>query len=696
MKFHLVILCLFPVFLGAQTTISGLVTDQQNRPLGYANVYLKDVFDGGSADENGQFSFTTQTTGTAVLIVSSIGYETVEKTIALNKPTLEINVQLKASGNELSEIIVSAGAFEASDEKKGTILKPLDIVTNPAASADLYGALQTLPGVTPVGEETGLFVRGGEASETKTIIDGSLVARPFFGDVPDIPARGRFDPFLFKGTLFSTGGYSAEYGQALSSVLILNTQDLPSNSEYSLSLNMAGVGGSITQVWKEKTAFLANVNYTNLNPLFSIVPQNRDWVKPPNGVGGALGFRHKTDNGGMYKSYLQYQNGNISLNFTNNSSQNQATNFQNNNQNLFWNHSYSGLIGKKSSLFAAASISYDDDQDQLGSDEFGSKELLTQGRITVSREFGKVYTRIGSEVQYAHGEYYFNEFSSEINNPFTAFYLESDIRLGKRLAGRIGVRSEYAGVIEDFNVMPRVSLTYKPGASSLFSLAYGQFFQTPEPDFLRQSQNLNFEQSTHYILNYQWQTEQRIFRIEAYYKDYDNLIKLEDNDLLNNAGFGHSKGIDLFWRDQQTIPNLTYWVSYSLIDADRFYRDFPNAATPTFVSNHTLSIIGNYNITPRIRVGGAYSFASGRPYFNPNNPDFLSDKIIDYHNVNFSSSYLTSLWDNFTVIYFSLRNPFGIKQVFGYNYSEDGSTRAPILPASTWSFFTGISVSFRK
>ena len=52
----------------------------------------------------------------------------------------------------------------------------------------------------------------------------------FYSSVPNVAQRGRFSPFIFKGTVFSAGGYSALYGQALSSALILESIDLPEQS----------------------------------------------------------------------------------------------------------------------------------------------------------------------------------------------------------------------------------------------------------------------------------------------------------------------------------------------------------------------------------------------------------------------------------------------------------------------------------
>lgn len=75
---------------------------------------------------------------------------------------------------------------------------------------DIYGALHTLPGNSFVGEDGGIFIRGGEGNEARTFIEGLLVHKPYTSRMPDLPARGRFSPVLFSGTMFSTGGFSAE------------------------------------------------------------------------------------------------------------------------------------------------------------------------------------------------------------------------------------------------------------------------------------------------------------------------------------------------------------------------------------------------------------------------------------------------------------------------------------------------------
>ena len=130
-------------------------------------------------------------------------------------------------------------------------MKPLDIVTIAGSAGNIIAALQTLPGTQNVGEDGRLFVRGGEANETQTFVDGIRVAQPYCSSTNNLPTRGRFSPFLFSGISFSTGGYSAEYGEALSSVLLLNTQDEPDQNKTEIALMTVGLAVGNTQKWKK-------------------------------------------------------------------------------------------------------------------------------------------------------------------------------------------------------------------------------------------------------------------------------------------------------------------------------------------------------------------------------------------------------------------------------------------------------------
>ncbi|HNW00404.1 MAG TPA: carboxypeptidase-like regulatory domain-containing protein, partial [Chitinophagales bacterium] len=156
-----IILLCSTLIMQAQTTISGMVTDTKKQPIPGANIYLAGTYDGASSNPDGSYSFTTTETGQQVLTVSFVGYDSFTDTIVITNGSLTIDIALKEQFNELNAVVVSAGAFEASDERKNAMLKPLDIVTTAGADGDIYGALETLPGASKVGNEDGLFVRGG-------------------------------------------------------------------------------------------------------------------------------------------------------------------------------------------------------------------------------------------------------------------------------------------------------------------------------------------------------------------------------------------------------------------------------------------------------------------------------------------------------------------------------------------------------
>lgn len=182
----------------AQTTISGKILDNKNKPLRGISISLKESYDGTTSDSLGNFSFSSSEKGEQILQASATGYRPYEQKITLAGAPLNITISLKELVTELKAVVISAGTFEASDQKRTTVLNPIDIVTTASANADITSALKTLPGTQQVGETEGLFVRGGTAAESKTFIDGTLVNNFYYSSQPGLAARGRFNPFLLK------------------------------------------------------------------------------------------------------------------------------------------------------------------------------------------------------------------------------------------------------------------------------------------------------------------------------------------------------------------------------------------------------------------------------------------------------------------------------------------------------------------
>lgn len=691
-----------------QTKLYGLVTDAQYVPLPSANVYLKDTYDGASTDLDGKYVFSSSEKGEGTLVASYVGFQTVEKKISLDGKEHEINFVLQPGAGHIRTVVISAGSFEASDEKKSVILRPLDIVSTASANGDIYGALNTLPGTQQVGETEGLFVRGGDASEAKTIIDEMVVQNPYFSSVPDVPQRGRFSPFLFSGTIFSTGGYSAQYGQALSSALILKTQDLAPETRSSFSIMAAGVGAVHTQRW-ENTSLSVSANYYNLAPYFQIDKQRTDWDRAPIGENGLVILRHKTSNTGMFKFYSSYTDSRLAMYTDNMEHAGQKDHFSLKNYDIYLNSSYREILGSDWTIFAGTSYSRNRDDINILSDNFISKKELSQAKLSCTKGlFEGSFLTFGAEFQNAVYDNTFDVYNRNVKDLYSAAYVESDLFLSNTLAVRFGLRLENSGFLKKTDLAPRLSVAQQLWEHGQINFAYGQFYQTPDKEFLFTDSKLGFERADHVILNYQYIDDDYTFRVEGYYKDYKNLVKIinpkpfydennvynfQDN-LYNNSGKGYAKGIDIFFRDKKTIEGGDYWISYSYLDTKRDYHDFPAMATPTFATPHTISVVYKQYIKFLSTIFGAtYTFATGRPYYNPNNPEFMADKTGNYNNFCINGSYLTNILGNFTVVYFSVGNILGSENVFGYRYSRDGQRNSPIVAPSLHSAFIGVFVS---
>ncbi|MES2485282.1 MAG: TonB-dependent receptor, partial [Bacteroidota bacterium] len=295
---------------GAQTTLNGTVTNDKGQPLVAANIFIDGTYDGATTGQDGTFSFETTEKGTHTLVITYLGHDDVRQQIVIENYTAKVFV-LAESANSIEAVVISAGTFSAGDNSKVTALKPLDIVTTAGSSGDIVAALQTLPGVNTVGESGRLFVRGGEADETQTFVDGIRVAQPYNASANNIPTRGRFSPFLFKGMVFSTGGYSAEYGEALSSVLLLNTIEEPAQEQTEIAMMTVGLGVGNTQKW-DKSSLSVNAAYTDLKPYQVAIPQNVNWHRPYRSFAGESVYRYKF-NTGMLKVYAAFDHADFSL-----------------------------------------------------------------------------------------------------------------------------------------------------------------------------------------------------------------------------------------------------------------------------------------------------------------------------------------------------------------------------------------------
>ena len=739
MKVALVLMILFAGLAGrAQIKISGKLTDTKNKPLSGASITIKESYDGTTTDSLGNFSFTTTETGDRELNATMSGYSSFKTQLAIGNKDVIQNISIKELITELNAVTITVGSFEASDKKKGTVLSSLDIVTTAGAEGDVTGALKTLPGSQRVGESEGLFVRGGSATESKIFIDGSVVNNFFYSSLPGISTRGRFNPFLFKGTVFAAGGYSALYGQALSAALILESNDLPEKTQANLNFSVTGLGGGIQKLAKnKKSAWGFSYNYTNLALAFAVIKQGPDFYKTPIYHDGDANFRIKTKRGGIIKYYGYASANSTALRNPNIDSLNLKDAFEIKNINTFQNISLRQPLSNGWKLNTALSFSTnrDDIKGELQDEKNTKQEIFSpigyafknfslinnakyaQARVVFDKKLSGINVlRFGADYFFSNEKTTYtlfngNKYTDAVRDDLYAAFAETDIYITRDLALKAGTRLEHSALMDRWNIAPRVSLAYKLNPTAQVSFAYGIFYQNPERKYLPATADLKYSKATHYILQYQRSADKRTFRTEVFYKNYDDLFKTAPDAFgrivaANNNGFGFAKGVEMFWRDKRSVKNLDYWVSYSLLDTKRNYLNFPGEIRPAFAATHTASLVAKKFVLPwKTGFNASYSFATGRPFYNMGFDNTQSKYVIkeegrtiNYNSLSFSLNYLPNLGKAtkkpFAVWVLSLSNVLGQKQVFGYNFSSMNSNRSAIVPPSKRFLYIGCFISF--
>lgn len=450
-----------------------------------------------------------------------------------------------------------------------------------------------------------------------------------------------------------------------------------------------------------KSSLSLNTSYINLAPYQLIAPQNLDWNKAPESLSGEAIYRQQV-NSGVWKLYAAFDSSNFDVNQENiNYSEKRRIDLKNN--NFYFNTSLNNNFGNKWQLFSGLSYGYSNTSIGIASDEVQSTEHAVHLKANLSKRISNGIRIIAGAEYFATDfkEEYFNNSARNFNSGFksnlAAAFSEADILFSKKFAAKAGIRASYNQLLEEVNIAPRLSLGYKTGDNSQIAAAFGKFFQTPATEYLKFSQDLASEGATHYILNYQYNLKRKLFRAEIYHKEYSDLVKFSSEEIqydsnFDNFGNGFVSGLDLFWRDGSSFKNLEYWISYSYINSERDYKNFPAKATPDFIADNSFSFVTKYWIeSMRSQVGFAHNYSSGRPYDNPNENAFMNGKTKDYHSLNFNWAYLLS---DQKFLYFSVSNVLGSKNIFGYEYANNpdpnGSFgRRAITPTADRFFFVG-------
>ena len=228
-KIFLLLVLLVSLGLYAQQgDIKGFVYDKKTGEVAmFANVMLKGTTFGASTDMNGYFTISNIPVGSYTLVVSFLGYKDIEKQITVERnKIMTLKLFIEKDSKVLETVEISADRQEQKTQIKTSVIKisPKQMKKIPTIGGepDIAQYLQILPGVVSSGDQGGqLYIRGGAPIQNKVLMDGMTIYNPFHS----IGFFSVFDADIISTADVYTGGFNAQYGGRISSIMDFKMRD---------------------------------------------------------------------------------------------------------------------------------------------------------------------------------------------------------------------------------------------------------------------------------------------------------------------------------------------------------------------------------------------------------------------------------------------------------------------------------------
>ena len=662
---------LFTTIAYSQTgNIRGFVYDKNSsEPIMFCNVILKGTTIGASTDINGMYNISKVLVGDYTLMVTYIGYDTSTVNITLKKgKVITQNLEISESSVKLNEVRISAERSEMKTEVKAAAIKitkqDMEMIPNIGGEPDLAQYMQVIPGVVFTGDQGGqLYIRGGSPIQNKVLLDGMTIYSPFHS----IGLFSVFDTDIIRNTDVYTGGFSAEYGGRISSIMDIKTID-GNKKEFGgkVSANTFGSklfvegpllgNGKSSFVFSGKTSYLDKsseilykepilyfddkglpYSYTDLYGKFSLHGNNGSKIN----VFG-FNFQDKVDYEGI--SELNWTSQGIGSEFI-----------------LIPGNS--PVLIEGNFAYSSYDISLDEEASPLresGIDGFNMGFDFTyfqpKGKIKYgfdihgfSTDF-TTYNSVNSKIEQKENT---SEFSAYINYQFntTRFIIEPGFRLQKYTLGispepRLGMKYIASDrlrfkVSSGYYSQNILSTTSDRDVVNLFSGIISSPEEIPDQADGNPYKN-KFQKARHLIAGVEYDISRRIdFQIEGYIKDFTQLTNINRN-MTSNADDefiienGVAKGVDALLKFKS--KKLYIWAVYSIGIITR--NDGEKTYNPHFDRRHNMNFVTSYKFGKndswkadmRWNLGSGFPFTQTQGFYE--NLTFSEGINTDYTSTN--------------------------------------------------------------
>jgi hypothetical protein len=676
--------------------------------------------DGAATDSAGRFTIRTRATGSVTIVVRHIGYAPANVVVPVDTSGA-VSLALSPQTAVLVPITVQAGAYTAGNER-GATLTALEVVTTPGATADIARAIQTLPGVQNVDEGTGLFVRGGDVSETKVLLNNTVMLSPYNYQTPTGNYTVTVNPFLLDGIFFSSGGFGARYGNILSGVADLRTAGRPVQSSETVVAGLASVSSGADLALSHGLTVHATAGHSDLKYLFDVNGSTRGYSPAPNGddFSGSVIYDYRPT--GQIKTFAIDRTNALGIMVSDPS---YTGGYSADVRSRMFTGGWSDVFG---SFAPTVGVSYSTARrnEQFGVFNLGTNEGWTQLFSQTTWSPRDEYSfRVGGDADWRDSRFVgsiplsFTDvapgarrtlFDAPVNGTRSGAFAEADWRALTDLRLIAGVRSDYSSLTKVRTLDPRLSAAYQVGAAT-FTAAFGNYHQVPDPLYLSPAIGLPGappERALQSVVGAQLGTSGDIARAELYDKQYRDLVGLtRQSRTVVGGGTGVARGADIFVK-HQLWPFFSARASYSYVHSWRTDPDTRVQAPAPFDVTNSMTIVGEQVLPKGWSVSMAWRYATGKPFtpvtgatfdvqdhvWTPQYAAPSSERLPPEKKFDVAVSRVTRIAGNNQLVYFfSLDNVLDRTNIYEYTYPADYSRRIPVRSLFNRSVYFGASLT---
>ncbi|MDX2173079.1 MAG: TonB-dependent receptor [Bacteroidota bacterium] len=610
--------------------ICGKIIDSiTQQAVQYATLYIKGENAFETTDFDGKFCLLKHAEGDYTLIAKSFGYKQLEKEILVKNNASYLSLELVPHTIELGETIVSSDKIIENTSVSETQITETQLEAAKGLSNDPMKAITSVPGVLATVDFFGpndIHIRGGEGNENLFLLDNIRLPFPFY-----FIGQSVINPDMIEKTELLTGGFNPNYGNAMSSVFNFSTKT-GSMEKYSGNVDLSFFNSSALvqgPIIKNKLSGIIGFRQSNIGFLLR-----------------ALGFKSNMND--LNSKFTFIINEKNKLNFTSlfvtdkldfSLKENELKNlkaFDKINaqclqlQSVISSKAYNKLSVLYSSINVQASTL--DASYGLNNAIYSLRNDYTYYPTSTSKLKAGIEFNVVAEKALARDIYrstdisildtitLFKERKSNAINYQSAAYLFYEGKVSARVNYILGGRFDYSYLNGAFDISPRLTLAYNASHSTILSVAWGLFNQSPDMYSMLQNNNLSSNKCIQYILSVKQILYKDLkLKLEGYYKDYKNQVIFDTAWKYTNNGYGYAKGIEIV--AQKDKGRLNGWLSYSYAISER-KRNLQDRVYPSYYDQrHAYNAQLTFSAREKKRrwfVPTSYSFqfkyATGSPY----------------------------------------------------------------------------------